>query len=224
MRLLEKSVTPFALKAADDAQRTFQGLASTWDLDLGGDVIHKGAFAKTLQDWRGNQRIIPLIDQHRYGSTFDVLGKMTAAEETDAGLMATFRVVEGDDGDRFLHRVKDGLVNGLSIGYETIGRAEITETESNGVKRAIRNLREIKLHEVSAVIWGMNPHALIDGTSVKAAVEVMSDEEKAALRALLEPPPVAVKMLDPEAQQALKQRLLALTLRRISSGSGSARA
>lgn len=190
-----KALTPWATKAVDVKARTFEGLASTWDLDLGGDVIHQGAFTKTLENWRENDgRIVPLIDHHRYGSAFDVLGKMTHAEETDEGLSARFEVVNGDDGDRLLERIKGGYLNGLSIGYEAIAPQTETITREDGVKETIRHLREIKLYEVSAVIWGMNPHALIERASVKSVIDALksgdlTSQELEDLRAFLQADP-----------------------------------
>lgn len=198
MKMQSKAFAPFAAKAVDLEARTFEGLASTWDLDLGGDVIHKGAFARTLDHWKANPtRVIPLIDQHRYNSAFDVLGKLVDASETDEGLSAKFEVVPGDDGDRLLARLRGGYLNGLSIGYQAVGNPEYeTVTRDDGVKESVRHLREIKLFEVSAVIWGMNPGALIDTHSVKGLFGALSPEEKAELRALLTdtaPAPVEAK-------------------------------
>jgi HK97 family phage prohead protease len=143
---------------------------------------------------------VPLIDHHRYGSAFDVLGKMVEAEETDEGLSARFEVVPGEDGDRLLSRIKGGFVNGLSIGYEA-GRYDYEDVDrGDGVKSRVRHLREVKLYEVSAVIWGMNPAALIDTNTVKALLGGLSPEEKDELRALLlsdtAPAPAAVPAAD----------------------------
>ena len=55
---------PFHVKrdALDEDSRTFEGLAATWDLDLGGDVIHRGAFKRTLEEWQKAGSVIPLLD------------------------------------------------------------------------------------------------------------------------------------------------------------------
>ena len=172
-----KAITPFELKSADSGARTFEGLSSTWDLDLGGDVIHKGAFKRTLHHWKQSGRVIPLIDQHNYGSVRSVLGKMLDAKETDDGLWTKWQVTEGTDGDEFMHRLRGGMVNGLSIGYEAVS----PEKDSKGV----RHLKELKLVEVSAVIWGMNPNALIHTNSVKSFLRTLSEEDRKELRALL---------------------------------------
>jgi uncharacterized protein len=177
-------VAHFEAKATDREERTFEGLAATWELDLGGDVIEPGAFAKTLSGWRRSGRIVPLVDQHNYGTVRAVLGKMLDARETGAGLWTRWKVTEGQDGDELLHRLRGGYVDGLSIGYNAVRSQPGT---LNG--KAVRRLQEIELQEVSAVIFGMNPAALIDTASVKEMLEgtdprTLTDAQRKDLRAL----------------------------------------
>jgi uncharacterized protein len=219
MKTLTKSFAPFEVKAVDDSARTFEGLASTWDLDLGGDVIHKGAFAKTLTYWREQGFAVPLIDQHRYGSIKDVLGSMVDAEERDEGLWARFEVDEDADGDKALRHVKRKRLNGLSIGYEAVQ----PERDEIGV----RHLREVKLYEVSLVLWPMNPGAQFDPASAKSLLTEMTDEEKEALREALAEEAKATarenappKQLSTEQADALRARLLALRLRPLLATAG----
>jgi uncharacterized protein len=168
--------TQFEVKAT--AGRKFTGLASTWDLDYGGDVIQQGAYARTLKEWRDTGRNIPLIDQHNYGSGRAVVGRMIDAEETDEGLEATFEVVKSADGDEYLARVREGMLDGLSIGFEARQHRPPTDSEAKlGVARV---LEDIELKEVSLVIWGMNPHALVN--NIKAALPHIEDQKE--LRAL----------------------------------------
>lgn len=179
----------FAMKASNDAERTFSGLASTWEQDLGRDVIERGAYAKTLNDWKASKnKIIPLINQHRYYDVRDVVGKMIDAEETADGLLATFQVVEGADGDGILNRIKGGFINSLSIGYEAV---QWSSEKPEGAPEwdAIRRITEVKLYEVSLVVWPMNENALIDLDTVKGAVLAvksrgteLSDDEIDAFR------------------------------------------
>jgi HK97 family phage prohead protease len=154
-----------------------------------------------------------------------VLGKMVDGEETDAGLWSRFEVVPGEDGDRLLARLKGGYLNGLSIGYQPVGKAEYEDIErEDGVKESIRHLRRLKLFEVSAVIWGMNPNAVADGNSVKQlhdwtddelAAEVKRREAKATADAA-----AAMPTLSPEDADALRARLLSVRLRPILSRYG----
>lgn len=165
--VLQKAQAAFEIKAIDEETRRFSGLASTWAMDLGGDVIHRGAFKKTLNDWRGSGRVLPLIDQHGYHSVRQVVGKMVDAKETADGLEAEFEIIEGPDGDEIYRRVKGGYITGLSIGYRAIKiEAPTEEEERAGVWR---HLKEVKLEEVSVVIWPMNPEAQI--SDVKALQE-----------------------------------------------------
>lgn len=194
---LTQGRAPFEVKAIDEANRTFKGLASTWDLDLGGDVIERGAFKRTLRNWKSSKKPLPLIDQHNYMSVRSVVGKLLEAEETDDGLLSTFEIIEGPDGDEVYRRVKGGYVDGLSIGYRAIESREPDEDQRRaGIWRI---LKEVKLVEVSVVIWPMNPEATIE--SVKALTDALKagtltpeqeaeiaglpDEQKDYIRALL---------------------------------------
>lgn len=240
-----KRFDAFEIKAIDEAAHTFTGLASTWTLDYGGDVIRKGAFKRTLDHWKAQQkqRPIPLIDQHNYGSINNIIGKMIDGAETDAGLLATFEMVPGDPASMAaFRRIKGGFVTGLSIGYETkLSTAPSPEEKANGIRRY---LDEVKLVEVSAVIWGMNADALVDAETAKAllAKKDLSDDERAELEAVRaridallaseEPAtddPVEIasaeKGLAPERLDALRARIVSLKLRRLATrySSGPAR-
>lgn len=182
---------PLEVKARDDAARTFEGLAAAYSLDHGGDVIHPGAFKRTLDHWKTSGRTLPLLDQHAmslnptHSVTQHTLGKLLDAEERDGGLWARFQVAKTRAGDDLLALLKDGMVEGLSIGYQPIN----PQRDDSGV----RHLKEVRLHEVSVVTYGMNPDALIELSSVKSITEALkagtlSDDEKAEIRALLDPP------------------------------------
>lgn len=160
----------FSLKSLDTRARTFSGLAATWDLDLGGDVIHRGAFRETIEDWRKGSKALPLLDSHNYFSILSAVGKLTDAKETKAGLQTDWKVIPGPDGDRVLDRLEAGVVDSMSIGY--VAKAfDFSESEKEeGPFDLIRNLRKVELREVSLVLFPMQPNALIDLGAAKAAV------------------------------------------------------
>lgn len=181
-----KSLAPFSIKATDDDARTFTGLASTWDLDLGGDLIKRGAFKGTLAAWQKSGRILPLLDSHNaYGSVENVVGKMLEAKETQDGLLATFQLLEDDrKADAVYRRIKDGYVDGLSIGYRAKTVSEPDEADrKQGVWRIIK---ELELMEVSVVLWPMNPDARIDQVKslLDGAAPPMTEAERREWRAL----------------------------------------
>lgn len=173
----------WASKAVSTKERTFEGLLSTWELDLGGDVIHRGAFRRTLDDWRKSGRIIPLIDNHRYTSVLDVVGKMLEAKETPDGLWTKWQVIDDERGNQVLARVEGDFVDGLSIGYRAV-KVEFpdeTETRDDGV---FRHIHELELREGSVVIWPMNEGARTDADTVKSLLAGLSPEQEQEIRAL----------------------------------------
>jgi hypothetical protein len=179
---------PFEVKAVDEGERTFNGLASVWDLDLGDDKIQRGAFKKSLAEWRESKTAMPLLNSHNHFDIMAALGQMLEAKETKAGLDSDWEIIEGADGDQTLIRLQPSkrtgraVVGSMSIGYEAVK----FDFEENDEARfgLVRNLREVKLREVSLVLFPMAPGALINVGSVKAMIDrkVATPEELDYLR------------------------------------------
>jgi HK97 family phage prohead protease len=223
----EKGVS-FAVKSVDSKARRFAGLASTWELDQGNDMIHPGAFAKTLSDWRGGKRrTIHLLDSHKRTSQLDVLGKLVSAQETATGLEAEFEMRDTQNANDALKAIEGGFIDGLSIGYQPIGDPTF-EKAANG--KTIRHLKEIKLYEISLVVDPMNEGARVDPSSVKSIIDAaiagqLTQEQWAELLALhkaaatsdVETPeaPKGIAPNDPR-RIALDEQLRALKLRSLT--------
>ena len=219
-------ITRFEVKELQEDGRSFSGLASTWDLDLGGDVIRPGAFKRTLNNWKTSKRVLPLLDSHNGGTVRAIVGKMTEAEETKDGLLSSFEVIEGPDGDEVYRRIKGGYVDGLSIGYQAV-KVAYPETPDEQATGVYRYLDEVKLHEVSVCLWPMNPEARIDTATAKAAIlaakgKDLTDDERAELKALnaqltallLVPEPEG---LAPETLAALEAKLQRVQYHRLAT-------
>ena len=226
-------VTRFEVKALDDEARTFSGLAATWDLDLGGDVIEPGAFKRTLKNWQRSKRVLPLLDSHNGHSVRSVVGKLLEAEEVTKGLDASFEVIDGPDGDEVFRRVKGGYVDGLSIGYSAV-QVRYPETEDELATGVYRYLKEVKLHEVSVVLWPMNPEARIDTATAKALLmaakdKTLTDDDLAELDGLAAEIDVLRRANTtpgeptPEALKALSDRIQRLQLHRLATRIEAAR-
>lgn len=182
----ERISPPFQIKSVDTRARTFRGLSSTWDKDLGDDLVHKGAFARTLDHWRQSKRTIQLTDGHpefEPGSQVDrVLGKLVDAAETDVGLESEFKMRDTAKATEALTAIQDGFIDGLSITYKAVN-----PKYDHGSKT--RHLHEVKLHSVGLVTAPMNPGARADATSVKSLIALfqsgtMTDDDRAILAAL----------------------------------------
>lgn len=239
---LKSLCAPFALKSVDEGARTFKGLSATWTEDLGGDIVHEGAFARTIDHFKSSGRVITLTDGHPQAEGIAgqratrVIGKVVDAGETKAGVETQFQMVPDDPtADAALRRIKGGFVTDLSIVYKSV-RAE----REKGTGK--RHIHELKWNGVGLVLQGMNPAARVDPFSVKAILDAitadeLTDEQKAALmalpqeskallRALLDDPPAPLdpaladtpKGLAPDdpRRAALSARLRGLKLRRLA--------
>lgn len=145
----------FEMKAFGDAG-TFEGYAAIFgNVDLGGDVIERGAFKEIV---KGKNGMVKVLNQHR---SMDPIG-LAEVKQDDKGLSFKGQLVLEAPSARSMYALmKGGVVDGMSIGYDVMeGGGKILES-------GIRQLTGLKLWEISPVTFGMNPLAGIDG--VKAA-------------------------------------------------------
>jgi uncharacterized protein len=150
----------FSLKLDDvDSQGTIRGYASTFgNVDLGFDVVDKGAFKKSIKESNG---VWPILADH---SPSKHIGWNMRAEEDDKGLYVEGKLdLNVQDAREKYSLAKSamelGAKMGLSIGYMTI------KAEPDREKPMVRHLKELKLFEYSIVTFPMNTEAMI--TSAK---------------------------------------------------------
>jgi len=156
----------FEMKELDTAanKARFKGYASTFgNVDLGLDIVDKGAFKRTLKDSKGK---FPILADH---SPYDQIGWNIDAAEDEKGL-----AVEGEidlNVQKGMERyslaktaLEIGAKFGLSIGYLTI------KGEPDKENPRIRRLKELKLFEYSFVTFPMNVEAMV--TAAKGLADV----------------------------------------------------
>lgn len=162
-----------------------EGYASVFDnTDLGGDIVVKGAFSKTLKE-RLKKKFIKLYDSHMiFEGTQAVIGVVTDAKEDDYGLwfQALFSSVQRAQDIR--QKIKEGVLNALSFGYDVV------KFEDNSASKT-RLLKELKLYEISVVPWGMNPKA-----EITAAKDGFPDERVVVEDEPAPPPPALPQEAD----------------------------
>jgi HK97 family phage prohead protease len=167
---------PFLIetKRLDGDEWTVEGYASTYDRDLGDDVITPGAFEKSL----GNGRPVRFLYQHDHRQ---VLGKTLELREDDRGLFGRFAISKTSLGQDVRTLLKDGALDSFSIGYLP-KEAEIDK------KAGVRRLKEVELIECSLVSTPMNPAALVtgvkelDGNAIAQAVAAYVADAEAKRR------------------------------------------
>jgi uncharacterized protein len=124
----------------------FAGYAAIFDRpDRGGDIVRKGAFAKTLT----SVSEVPLLWQHKTGS---VIGRIEHLSEDERGLRVIAALAGSADAKRAATLLESGRIDGLSFGYR------VREAKS---ACALRELIELDLVEVSLVAHPMQPKARV---------------------------------------------------------------
>ena len=136
---------PFDMKAlSEDGE--FEGYAATFgDVDLGNDVVMPGAFSASLVKWPAHK--VKMLHQHRPD---EIAGKWLELRETDKGLYAKGKLfLKVQRGQEIHEMMKEGQLEGLSIGYRT------REYEIDN-ELGVRRLKKVDLREISIVTFPMN--------------------------------------------------------------------
>jgi HK97 family phage prohead protease len=144
------------VKALESGQ--FEGYGSTFgNVDLGGDVVMKGAFKKSLQRWKSENDLPQMFWMHKPDQ---VPGKWLDMSEDSKGLKVTGKVIATTIGQDLKIMLDEKAVKALSIGFS------LDSQEAYEFRDGARLLHEINLWEVSPVTMPMNPKAKIN--AVKA--------------------------------------------------------
>jgi len=144
---------------------TFHGIASVYGVeDLGGDVIDKGAFKKTIAE----NSVVPILWQHK---SEEVIGEGVIKEHQGKILIDAKLDLEDETAKKAYGKLKRKLVKGLSIGFQTV---KSTWEEVEG--RMVRHIGELKLWEVSVVTFPMLPAAQV--TRVKSTERIDALEQQ----------------------------------------------
>jgi HK97 family phage prohead protease len=140
------------------------------------ELFRRGSFAKTITE-RGDR--VKFLAQHDRRSM--PLGRATLLREDAAGLYGEFRVSATQAGDEALELIRDGALDGLSIGFRPIQQKR--SKDGTMVERT-----EAGLDEVSAVTFPAYDGAVIAG--VRAA-DLLGQNAADLLAAIAEDPELA---------------------------------
>jgi HK97 family phage prohead protease len=151
-RRMQKKSFDLIYEATEDVADGGEVLAyaSTFDRvpDSYGDVVARGAFAKTLADWQASGNPIPLLFGHRTDDPRMNLGAVIEAEEDERGLKIRARFDDENEIAQYTRKlVKEGRLTKLSFAYDTLDSAPVVLADGTRANE----LRELKLYEVSLV-------------------------------------------------------------------------
>lgn len=188
----EKRLTMHQFKACVKSELkedggTVKGYASTFDRDPDayGDVVAKGAFAKSLERWEAlnaEGKYIPLLWGHDTEDPKSNIGRVIEAEEDERGLLITAEFDADNEKAQYVRKlVQEGRVYQFSFAFEIRDQAPV-ELE-NGMKA--NELRDLELFEVSLVQIPANQHATVEEVKsdvieveLKPRISGLTDEQR----------------------------------------------
>lgn len=156
---------PLDVKEVTDAGE-FSGYLSIFgNIDSYREMVMPGAFVESLGQWASKGKLPPILWQHM--SSFPI-GPFTKMEEDDRGLYVEGKLLTEDiEKAREAHALlKNNVISGMSIGYETIG-------EEWDKENRVRKLTKINLWEGSIVTFPANEEASV--TNVKRRFDTLVD-------------------------------------------------
>jgi HK97 family phage prohead protease len=170
------------------------GYASTFgNVDLGDDVIDRGAFARTIKNSGGK---FPILLDH---DPTQQIGWNLEATEDEKGLRVRGMVNLITEAAKNRYALAKqacelGTQMGLSIGYRTLQWAFDSENQN------IRHLKELKLFEYSLVTFPMNTMAGVTGAKFQQFADLFDRLQKGGYS--LERIEEALKMLGSDQSAA----------------------
>jgi HK97 family phage prohead protease len=147
----------------------FTGLASTWNRDRHGDIIRRGAFSSSITALKSGTRRVPLLSNH---DTNTQIGTISDAEETDAGLAVSGKLVLGTPAADRAHSLMKADALGLSVGFLPI---DDPDDDEDG-----KIYGSVDLVEVSAVAVPSNRESRV--LTVKSLAEASPTDIERLLR------------------------------------------
>lgn len=134
---------PLEIRRVDPTERTVLGVCVPYDEtsyligDQDGERVRRGAFRRSIQHRAAG---IPLLLNHEQTRKF---GKSRKFTETDEGLVGEFVINGGGPGDQLLEELRDGYLDAMSVGFQSVRTAR-----GDG---GVREIVEARLVEVSIV-------------------------------------------------------------------------
>lgn len=157
--------TPLHVRLSNEDQRIVAGIAAPFNElnKIAGSTgnflerVQPGAFERTIRE-RGSK--IKLLEQHDVRAY--PLGIATLLAEREQGLYAEFRLANTDAGNQALTLVREGIVDGFSIGFQVISEKWSKKHIAQGLM--VRDLFEIRLREISLVTFPAYTGATVTGS------------------------------------------------------------
>ena len=166
--------SPTSIKSVDPDTGVFSAYVSVWDnVDSYGDVMRKGAFSKTLEEWQAKGAPIPVLWSHRTDDPDMNIGHVIEAKEDDRGLLVKAQIdLDSPKGATVYRLMKGGRVREFSFAYSVTDGSPQTKDGNS-----FYEIRGVNLYEVGPTPVGANPATeLLD---LKARADEVAHQAKA---------------------------------------------
>ena len=196
---MERKELDLLVKEAPSDVPGIVAYASTFDRipDAYGDVVAKGAFAKSIQAIKDSGNNLPLLYGHVMDDPANIIGTVTDLKEDDHGLLIKADFDMENPMAQQVHRsVLSKAITKLSFAFSVLDQAPVTLED--GTKA--NELRELEIYEVSLVVVPANPRAQV--IAAKDATEVKSDELTEPVDDTETEPETEVKAEEPDGAKA----------------------
>jgi HK97 family phage prohead protease len=121
------------------------------NVDLVGDRVVKGAFQKSLENFKADGDPIPMIWNHQWEDPNAHIGKVLDAEETDQGLRVKAQLdMDQPFAAQVFRLLKERRVKEASFAYDVVRERKSKDDGAN-------ELLELNLIEVGPTLKGANP-------------------------------------------------------------------
>lgn len=138
--------------------------AAFGNTDSYGDVIQKGAFAKTVAERKDKVKVLYNHDTWQHLP----VGKPVSMVEDSYGLLTSTKMSQTQMGQDIYTLAQEGALDSMSIGYSALKAEYPEDYMTSGVYRVIT---ELKLYEYSFVPFPANEGAVITGIKSGADLE-----------------------------------------------------
>lgn len=150
-----------SFKAGPVSDNEVEGLASVYgNIDHAGDIVERGAYKRTLDRFQASTKGIPFLAHHRHDKP---IGRILELRDSEEGLYFKARFSDSHDGQNVRSQFLDGTLDSFSIGYRVLQKQADRVND-----RKVLRLKEIALHEISAVTFPCNELAKL--TAVKGDI------------------------------------------------------
>lgn len=155
---MHKAFNLASFKALDEKQGTFEAIVAVFgNIDRANEMVVKGAFTQSLENWQAKGRPIPVVFNHEWDNLDAHIGEVLEAREVEKGLWIKAQL-EMDEpyAQRVYKKMSKGTLAEFSFAYDVI-KSELWDRGEGQEPRNVTKLTQLELLEAGPTLVGMNP-------------------------------------------------------------------